>query len=358
MNARVVLPLAFLGGCFYLLVMFQSVLLPFLLAATAAYVLNPFILYFEMRGVRRERAVMVIYTVLLFFGVSLAYIAISAAIQSASTAAIEMPLYLRQAHDFLLRLAHFPMLQRFGVTDWVRNQVVQDARTWVLMSLETAPTWIRVHLLPMMEMAFLVPFLTYFFMLDGKNFIDWMVDLVPARYVEMFLNIIVEIDHSFGNYLRGLLLQALFMGILAGIGYGIIGLHFAVYIAIWVAMSSMIPFLGPISAALAGALIALFQWGTLAGLIKVLVIYIVIRTLDDWLLHPMILRRAVQIHPVVTVFSLMAGAYLSGIWGLLFAVPVACMIKVLFEVTLQWYRIEYGFHTRAIPPEAQQIPVV
>jgi len=106
-----------------------------------------------------------------------------------------------------------------------------------------------------------------------------------------------------------LLLQAFFMGILAGVCYWIIGLNYAVYIAIWVAISSNDSARRPDQCGVAGAVIALFQWGTIAGLIKVLVIYVVIRTLDDWLLHPMILRRAVHIHPVVTVFRSHRGRF-------------------------------------------------
>ena len=68
-------------------------------------------------------------------------------------------------------------------------------------------------------MSLLVPFLVFFFMLDGPEFLDQLLDFVPARYVEMTLNIFVEINYSLGNYLRGIMLQACFMGFLAGIGY-------------------------------------------------------------------------------------------------------------------------------------------
>src|SRR5204863_200919 len=177
-------------------------------------------------------------------------------------------------------------LQRFGVSDWMRNQIAYDARGWVLKFIEQAPSFIRMHILPLLEMSFLVPFLTYFFMMDGQRFLEHFLDYVPSRYVEMFLNVYVEINHSFGNYIRGLLLQAVFMGLFTGICYGVIGLKYAVYIALWAALSSMVPFLGPISAALSGALVALFQWGTVAGLMKVLVVFIVVRSVDDWILQP------------------------------------------------------------------------
>jgi predicted PurR-regulated permease PerM len=357
-NSRWIFPLILVSGFAYLVVAFHDVLLPFVLAATAAYVLNPLIVILESRGIRRERAVMVVYTVLLCTVIGFAYLAVTAAIQSTAAAAVEMPGYVQKARSIIGKIEQIPWLQRLSLTEVLQHQVLQDGRSWVFKVIEAAPELIRTHILPLLELSFLVPFLTYFFMLDGPWFLQSMLDFVPSRHVEMFLNVIVEIDSSFGNYLRGLLLQSLFMGLMAGIGYGVIGLRYVVYISIWVALSSMVPFLGPISAALTGAIVALFQWGTVLGLVKVLAVYVVIRTMDDWVLQPQILRRAVHIHPVITSFALLAGAYAAGLWGLLFAVPVVCMLKVLLEVSLQWYRVENGLTPKAIPPEISQIPIV
>jgi len=136
------------------------------------------------------------------------------------------------------------------------------------------------------------------------------------------------------------------MGGLAGAGFWLMGLMYAGRIALWVALTSVIPFVGPTSAAVAGAVVALFQWGSLAGILKVLAVYLVIRLADDWFFHPYVMRKAVHLHPVVTVFSLMAGALLFGFWGLIFAIPVVCVAKVLLQVTWHYYRVAYGIDFR------------
>jgi predicted PurR-regulated permease PerM len=358
MSGRLIFPLALLAGAIYLLVLVKGILLPFILAATAAYVLNPLIVFFEVRGVRRERAVLLVYTCLLFSCVTMAYLGLTAVIQSATTAAVELPIYLIRAKDFLAHLGSYAWVERLGLSNWVQNHVLQDGPAWALRFVETMPALMKEHLLPLIEMAFLVPFLTYFFMIDGTRFLAKLLDMVPARYVEMFLNVFVEINQAMGNYLRGLLLQAFFMGLFIGICYGYIGLRYTVYLALWAALSSMVPFIGPLTAAIAGALVALFQWGTMEGLLKVLVVFIAVRFLEDWFLQPVILRRAVHMHPVATFFSLLAGAYLAGLWGLIFAVPVFCMVKVILDVSWQWYRTEYGPRIAPVVPEATQIPIV
>ena len=363
MREQKILPLLLLITLLsYALFKLGAVLLPFGLAAAIAYFLNPLVAFLENRGIRRTRAVMVVFLTLVCLFVTLAFLGISAAIQSTSNFSVELPGYVQQVHAFTSRnlalLEQLPWLSRWEIGTWLHQQVDQGTHTWMLSALQKVPSLVSLHVLPLVEISLLVPFLVFFFMLDGPAFLERLLDFVPARHVEMTLNILVEIHYSLGNYLRGIMLQACFMGFFTGIGYWVMGLHYAVYIAVWVALTSVIPYLGPISAAVAGGVIALFQWGTVGGLLKVLAMYAAIRLLDDWLLQPLILRRAVAIHPLFLVFSVMAGASLGGFWGLLFAVPIACMLKVLLEVGWQWYRTEYGNTPREFPPEAAQIPII
>jgi len=339
-----------------------AVLLPFGLAAAIAYGLNPLVTYFEMRGIRRQRAVMIVYLALVCLFVTLAFLGISAAIQSASNFGVELPVYVRRVRDLGVQnvalLERWPVLSHGNVGTWLHQQIDQGAHTWLVTAMQKVPSAVSLHVLPLLEMSLLVPFLVFFFMLDGPAFLDKLLDFVPARYVEMTLNIIVEINYSLGNYLRGIMLQSCFMGFFAGIGYWLMGLHYAVYIAVWVSLTSFIPYLGPLSAAVAGSLVALVQWGTLGSLVKVLMVYGAIRMLDDWLIQPLILRRAVDIHPLLLVFTLMAGASLGGFWGLFFGVPIACMLKVLIQVGWQWYCTEYGSRPAPVPSELSEIPII
>ena len=363
MGEQKLLPLTLLIALLgYALFKLGAVLLPFGLAAAIAYCLNPLVAVLEMRGIRRRRAVMVVYVTLVCLCVTLAFLGISAAIQSASNFGVELPVYVRQVREFGSRnvtlLERLPLISHLQLGNWLHQQVGQETHLWVVSVLQKVPSLVSVHVIPLLELSLLVPFLVFFFMLDGPAFLEALLDFVPARHVEMTLNVFVEINYSLGNYLRGILLQSCFMGFLAGIGYWLMGLHYAVYIAIWVSLTSFIPYLGPLSAALAGSVVALFQWGTFGGLLKVLAVYGSIRLLDDWLLQPVIMRRAVNIHPLLLIFTLMAGTSLGGFWGLFFGVPVACMVKVLLQVGWQWYQTEYGSHPTAVHTDIAEIPLI
>src|SRR5947208_1334845 len=101
MNGRKLIPLILLAGMGYVLILLRHILVPFVLAAAIAYTLNPLVAYLEMRGIRRQRAVMVVYLGLACLFVGLAYLAIAAALQGATNLGKEMPMHLQQVRGLL-----------------------------------------------------------------------------------------------------------------------------------------------------------------------------------------------------------------------------------------------------------------
>src|SRR5258708_6378343 len=98
---------------------------------------------------------------------------------------------------------------------------------------------------PFLSFCFLVPFLTLFFMLDGPELKTSVFALMPVRSVETMLHLVVQIDNSLGNYIRGIILQSLGMGAAAALGYRLIGLHYSLQVGLWVAVTSVVPLVGP-----------------------------------------------------------------------------------------------------------------
>jgi len=168
----------------------------------------------------------------------------------------------------------------------------------------------------------------------------------------------VEVDNSLGKYVRGILLEAVCVGVIAYIGFSIIGLNYALQVAMVVGLANIVPYVGPIVGAVIGVAIAIFEWGTLGGILQVLLVCAMVRFFEDWFIQPFVLQHAVHMHPVVIVFALMSGAELFGFWGLLFAVPIACVLQVLVTVVWQWYVSEYRWHKDTLPSDALRIPLI
>jgi predicted PurR-regulated permease PerM len=369
LSGRTLVPLTLLAGSVYFLYAVRHVLLPFILAATLAYLLKPAVDFFVVHGLRRSTVVIAIYgamVVALSGGVYLTGVLLT---QEAAKAALRMPQYVQKGQAYFAQLEKIgqgqlsagekphPILEHLGKHTDVIGSVLSKAKTWPSRIVDSMPS-IAGHLLPILELAFLVPFICFFLMMEGPALIDKIFQWIPARYVEMSLNMLVEVDYSMGNYIRGLSLEALVVGITAFCGFWAIGLDYSFQIAIVVGLANLIPYVGPIVGALLGSAVAVFQWGTVLGVVKVLAVCGAIRFIEDWFFQPLILKRAVHLHPVLIVFSLMAGTKLWGFWGLLFGVPVACVAKVLLQVIVQWYQSEYGRKGHDVPAEMSHIPLI
>ncbi|MDE3077642.1 MAG: AI-2E family transporter, partial [Chloroflexota bacterium] len=139
-------------------------------------------------------------------------------------------------------------------------------------------------------------------------------------------------------YLRGQLVVALMVAILAGLGSQLLGLHYAVVVGALAGLFELIPFFGPVLSAIPALLIALFQ-GPLLRFVAVLVLFIVIQQVESNIIGPRITGHAVGLHPLLVMFSILVGVELAGIWGAIFAVPVA---GVAVAVVRKLYAINRG----------------
>ena len=352
LSGRTLLPLVLVAAAGYLLYRVHEVLLPFVLAAVIAYLFNPLVRFFEVRGLRRRPVVIVLYvsvmSVLALASYKLAWVAA----QEAQKASRNMPIYVQEGSR-----AFAEWRARTHVNRAFVEYIAEHGQNWPREVLSRMPSF-ALGILPVLEIVVLVPFIGFFLIKEGPRFRDHLLGLVPSRYVEMVLGLLVEIDNSLGKYVRGLSLEALCVGCLAYAGFWMIDLDYALQIAIVVGLGNVVPYVGPVLGALFGTGVAIFQWGSAAGVLKVLVVCGAVRFIEDWFIQTMVMRRAVRLHPIFIVFSLMAGAKLFGFWGLMFAVPLASMVKVLLDVLWPWYRSQYGLAGPPRLPEINRIPLI
>lgn len=169
---------------------------------------------------------------------------------------------------------------------------------------------------------------TYYWLLYRERSLQGMLLLLPMRYRESALGMWLQIEEKIGAFLRGQALLALIMGIFSVIGYSLIGMPYALLLALAAATLELIPFIGPlIMTVIAGAIG--FSVSVELGIGAVLV-GIVAQQIENILLVPRIMDRAVGVSPVVTLLAVVGFGALFGIGGALLAIPLAAVAQVLF----------------------------
>ena len=179
--------------------------------------------------------------------------------------------------------------------------------------------------------SFLVVVVSFYLLLDGPRLLERMVLRVPDDRRDRLVAILERIHVTLGRWLRG---QLLLIALVALAVYLILGpiLHVphALAIGILTGILEILPLVGPIVATAIAAIFA-FSSGGLTLAIIVVVIYFVLRQVEDQLVMPVVIGRIVHLHPVVTIFAVLVGLSAFGLLGGVLGVPVAAAAMVVFN---------------------------
>ena len=179
--------------------------------------------------------------------------------------------------------------------------------------------------------AILALIVTFYFLVDGPMLRDRAIQLLPAQHVARTTVLMDRIHEVLGKWLRG---QAFLIVLVTAVVYVALGpilhLPYALGIAILTGILEIIPLIGPLIATAIAATDAFARGGGQLAAI-VVVIYFVLRQVEDQIVMPVVIGRAVHLHPVVTIFAVLVGLSVYGVLGGLLGVPVAATINVVFR---------------------------
>jgi len=174
--------------------------------------------------------------------------------------------------------------------------------------------------------AILILVLTLYWTLDGPRIIKTFLLLVPQDRRESISELISAMESKVGFYIAGQGILCLVIGLMALVAYMLIGLPNALVLALAAGVMEAVPMVGPLLGAVPAALVALSIGPD--KLIWVIVATVVIQQLENSLLVPRIMRKAVGVNPFVTLLALFAFSSLFGLAGALMAIPIAAMIQL------------------------------
>jgi predicted PurR-regulated permease PerM len=184
----------------------------------------------------------------------------------------------------------------------------------------------------------LTPVLTFYLLRDFHSIERWVGRLVPRDHRKRILSFLETYDELLGEYLRGQLLVALFVGLATGIGFWIVGFPNAVLLGVIAGVFNIVPYLGLVVSLIPALFIALVTVPIWISLLKVAGVFLVVQAFDGYFLSPKIVGDRVGLHPVWVMLAIIAFGSFFGLTGLLLAIPLAVLIKLLIENTFAAYQ--------------------
>lgn len=166
--------------------------------------------------------------------------------------------------------------------------------------------------------------ISFYLTVQEKGVKQFLVSLIPDQHQEYFSNLIERIQVKIGGWLRGQLLLMLIVGILSFIGLRLLGVKYALLLALIAAILEILPYIGPIISAVPATILAFSQSPALALLVVLL--YIVVQQLENYVIVPQVMKKTVGVNPIVIIIVILIGAKLAGILGIILAVPLTAAL--------------------------------
>lgn len=311
----------------------RAVFTPFILGIIFAYIFNPVINFFyRYIKLPRTLSIVIVYltivSLFIFLGVTL-----TRQITNESS----------ELKSFINKLPETTENQIDNLPSWIKP-VAKDA----LSFLEKPKPISSVSVFNFFPKAitsivvfFIFLFSGFYFLKDGRTMFNKLFNLAPNSYKSDLELLSFRINNVFRSYLRGQVFMVFLVSLTLYAALSVVGVKFALILAIFSGFTEIVPIIGPIFAGAVGASVALasnnlsFGLSNLQGAIVVILIYFIVRQIQDYFIAPGIMGRIVKLHPLIILFSVLAGQHIWGIMGVILAVPIAGVVRILLEFSIE-----------------------
>lgn len=313
----------------------RQILSPFIIAMIFAYIFNPLINFFsKYLKFSRTISIVLVYLLLIGSGILVVNLFIRTLLSESTSISSHID-------SFFVSLRH----DIKTVPDWLQP-VILDYISYFnknpLFDKFTTPS------MPFVSRAFfgflnvfIFLFSAFFFLRDGRRMIERLLLAVPNEYRIDATVLLRKINTVLASYLRGQFILIISMVIMMSVSFFILGVRYAITISLFTAVFEIVPILGPIVAAVFGIFIIMTTGGitnydltVFQSMLVLVIIFYVTRQIQDYLLQPYVIGKATKLHPLIILFSVLAGEQIYGILGVLLAVPFAAILKIVIQTIL------------------------
>ena len=313
---------------FFLIISFlyliKEVILLIFVALILASAFDPWVDWFQSKKIPRGLAILVIYIVLVSV-VSLVFVLMVPPIsKEISQLSENVPLYYEKVVN------GFNAFQ--GKTEINAQSQLQQGLSNIGENLPSTISNVFSTIFDVFGGIFsvlLVLVLTFYFTVQEEAMKQSIRSLTPSRFQPYLLRLYGRIQLKMGQWLRGQLILSAVIFTLTFIGLTILGVNYALVLAFVAGLFEIIPFIGPWLAAVPAIFFGFLQ-SPIMG-VSVIILYIIIQELENHLIVPKVMSKAVGLNPLIVIIVILIGARLSGITGALIAVPVATAISVFLK---------------------------
>jgi len=332
-QSRKVVYLGLLALTALLIYQLRGVITPFAFAACLAYLLNPLISFLQRKfNIPRGLSIGLIYLLIIFGTIFGVVVVSNRLVKEADQLRSEMKTIFTTSEEQIRVLPDWSQGIAYDVLDSIKTTTQMSPKKMLPFFSGALGRTVNV-------LVFIMA--SFYFLKDGRKIYQNLKNSLPQKIHKETDELVTRINAVLGSYLRGQLILVLIMSATTYICLIILGVPYALMLSVFTGFAEVVPYIGPIVAASVAVFVAAtdvtqnFGLNPVGEIVVVIIIYTILRQLEDLLIIPSVIGKMTKLHPLVVLFAVVAGAHLFGPWGLIVAVPLAATTKVVVEYLLE-----------------------
>ncbi|MBU8689026.1 AI-2E family transporter [Priestia megaterium] len=312
-------------------VFISTLFFPILVAGFLFFLFEPIVSFLTRKKVPKTLAILLLYVV--FIGIIASIVGgIGPTLSKQLTdLAKNIPSYIVETREYINDLSNsrwFNWLveQKYVSLDHIEESLLNYAST-LPTNLTNSISSVLSVVTNITLTVVTVPFILFYMLKDSHKLRKNTLRMVPASYRKETLRTMKETTNTLATYIQGQMLVCLFVGISTFIGYLIIGLPYALILALIGALTNIIPYVGPFIGVAPALIVGLLYSPTKA--ILVIIVVVIVQQLDGNIISPLVIGKKLNTHPLTIIILLLVAGNIAGILGMILAIPAYAVTKTI-----------------------------
>ena len=314
-------------------IVLSTIFIPLLAGGLLYYITMPIQKFFERRGVGRGSSIFAIIVIILIVITALIMIIAPMIMTEIQKFVARWPLIqheLAYLFDFVVE-----QTERFDID--IGNPISEliDQGLFILRQITVNFFSIIANTITAILTLILIPFFFFFMLKDHEKFIPAVTKPLKGKFRGFITKLFNDVDYTLAAFVQGQIIVSIILAVMLYIGYTLIGLEYALLLAIFALFMNVIPFIGPWIAYFPALILALIQDPILV--IGVSIITLVAQQIDGNIITPNVIGNTLKLHPLTVITIVLAAGNMGGFIAMLIAIPLYAVIKVII-VSIYEYR--------------------
>ncbi len=316
-----------------------NVLAPLFIGFIVAWLFAPLVDKMTKKGISRILASMIVYVIFIAFLIVFFRIFIPIIYNELNELIKTLPSITEKITDFINSTFDKIDSDAFNIEAIKTNilDAITNYGTSISSNLPTTIVSIMSNLVSGLGTIFFGLIIGLYMLFDFDNVTNLLLKVIPVKHQVEVASLVEKIGSEVRKCVNGTLLVACMVFVCDTIGFSIIGLKSALLFGLFCGITDLIPYIGPYLGTVVATVVGLTQ-SPLIGL-GVFIIACVVQLIESYVLQPIVMSKATNLHPVVIICGLLIFGHFFGIIGMILASPIMSVIKVIFEFIVEKFEL-------------------